>query len=163
MWHSREAARYPCAASSSPSSRRSVFHWTHVVGIPLVIFLFVLHTPQNGGWTLLVPTVVLGLEMAFRAAAACAPPLRITALVPLPGNACEVRQGVPSLRYHSHTSAGGIPSHRRNMSHNCALLLQVRLERPRWWTFLPGQYAWLRIPAVEAMGRAGGACPGNFH
>ena len=97
MWHSREAARYPCAASSSPSSRRSVFHWTHVVGIPLVIFLFVLHTPQNGGWTLLVPTVILGLEMAFRAAAACAPPLRITALVPLPGNACEVRHGVYSL------------------------------------------------------------------
>ena len=93
-----------------------LFHYTHAIGVPAVIALFVLHTPDGrGGWVLLGPAALLALEMAVRAASALAPPVKVVALVPLPGGACE-----------------------------------LRVARPAWWFFQPGQFAWLRVPAIEA-------------
>jgi hypothetical protein len=97
-----------------------LFHYTHAIGVPLTIALFVLHTPVGrGGWVLLGPAALIGIEMAVRAASAFAPPVKVLALVPLPGGACE-----------------------------------LRVARPPWWFFQPGQFAWVRVPALEAQAGA---------
>lgn len=71
----------------------AAFSVTHAA-VPFVWLLFVLHAP-DGGATLALPLFIFCVELALRAAQACAPPTRIFSASLLAGDAIELRVARP--------------------------------------------------------------------